>query len=281
MQQQWGGQLAKAVGAEPSGGGDERWKIAHRCGAKQISKSKVLKTDGFEALLGVEMLPKWTPLWRKAYFQVKTRKTPHAQSTFGSWEVEKAHALAAPSTFGSQKCQKLTGSEQFWTLRCGKSARRCGTKHICKSKALKTTVFDHFWALRCWKSARRCGAKHICKSKAPKTHNFWTLKCPKSARPCGEKHVRKLKVFKTDSLSLRPLLDVKRLKTRTQLQLQLQLHYATSGYNYTTQHQTTTTLHYTTLHRTTPHYTTPTPAPTPTTTTTLQLQVQLQAQLQL
>ena len=24
MQQQWGGQLAKAVGAEPSGGGDER-----------------------------------------------------------------------------------------------------------------------------------------------------------------------------------------------------------------------------------------------------------------
>ena len=32
--------LAKAAGAEPSGP-DERWKIARRCGAKHISKSKV------------------------------------------------------------------------------------------------------------------------------------------------------------------------------------------------------------------------------------------------
>ena len=43
-------------------------------GAKQISKSKVLKTDGVRAFLEVEMLKKCTPLWREAHFQVKMCK---------------------------------------------------------------------------------------------------------------------------------------------------------------------------------------------------------------
>ena len=41
-------------------------KSARRCGAKHISKSKALKTDGFGALLEVEMSKKCTPLWREA-----------------------------------------------------------------------------------------------------------------------------------------------------------------------------------------------------------------------
>ena len=45
-----------------------------------------------------------TPLWRKAHFQVKTYKAHHGQSTFGSWDVQKAHAVVAQSTFRSQKC---------------------------------------------------------------------------------------------------------------------------------------------------------------------------------
>ena len=44
-----------------------------------------------------------TPLWREAHLQVKKLKTPHVRST-------------------------------FWKLRCRKSARRCGAKHISKSK---------------------------------------------------------------------------------------------------------------------------------------------------
>jgi len=51
-------------------------KIARRCGAKDI-------TDGFKALLDVAMSKKCTPLWRKAYFEVKRYKTPHARATFG------------------------------------------------------------------------------------------------------------------------------------------------------------------------------------------------------
>ena len=50
----------------------------------------------------------------------------------------------------------------------GKIARRCGAKHISKSKCIKHTMLGHFWKLRCRKSARRCGAKHISKSKCIK-----------------------------------------------------------------------------------------------------------------
>ena len=44
------------------------------------------------------------------------------------------HAVAARSTFRSQNVQNTTGSDHFWKLRCRKSARRCGAKHISKSK---------------------------------------------------------------------------------------------------------------------------------------------------
>ena len=63
----------------------------------------MLKTEGFRALLEVEMLKKCTALWREAHFEVKS-----------------------------------VVSEHFWKLRCRKSARRCGAKHISKSKVLKT-----------------------------------------------------------------------------------------------------------------------------------------------
>ena len=63
------------------------WKSAHCCGAKHISKSKVLKTDGFGAFSEDEMFKKFAPLWREARFEVKTVKAPHARTTFGRWSV--------------------------------------------------------------------------------------------------------------------------------------------------------------------------------------------------
>ena len=57
-----------------------RWKIAHRCGAKHIWKSKCTKTN-------------------------------HSRTTFGSWDVEKVHAPVARSAFESQNVQNTTGSE--------------------------------------------------------------------------------------------------------------------------------------------------------------------------
>ena len=45
-----------------------------------------------------------TPLWREAHFQDKMYKTHQVRTTFGSWDVEKVHAVVARSTFRSQKC---------------------------------------------------------------------------------------------------------------------------------------------------------------------------------
>ena len=56
--------LAKAAGAEPAG--QMRDEKLHAVVAKHISKSKVSKTDGFGALLEVEVSKKCTPLWREA-----------------------------------------------------------------------------------------------------------------------------------------------------------------------------------------------------------------------
>ena len=78
-----------------------------------------------------------TPLRREADFEAKMYKTHHGQSTFGSWDVEKVHAVVARSTFRSQNVQNTSASDHFWKLRCRKSACRCGAKHISKSKCTK------------------------------------------------------------------------------------------------------------------------------------------------
>ena len=162
--------LAKAAGAEPAGqmrdeklhavvarstfpsqnvqntpAPDYFWKLrcrksARRCGAKHISKSKCTKHTSSGPLLEVEMSKKCTPLWREAHFEVKMYKTPGVRTTFGSCDVEKVHAVVARSTFPSQNVQNTPAPDYFWKLRCRKSARRCGAKHISKSKCTKHTM---------------------------------------------------------------------------------------------------------------------------------------------
>ena len=78
-----------------------------------------------------------TPLWCEAHFEVKMHKTHHSRTTFGSWDVEKVHAVVARSTFRSENVQNTPAPDHFWKLRCQKSARRCGAKHISKSKCTK------------------------------------------------------------------------------------------------------------------------------------------------
>ena len=84
-------------------------------------------------------MKKCTPLWREAHFQVKMYKTHQLRTTFVRCDVEKVHAVVARSTFPSQNVQNTTWSDHFWKLRCRKSARRCGAKHMCKSKCTKHT----------------------------------------------------------------------------------------------------------------------------------------------
>ena len=86
-------------------------------------------------------IEKCTPLWREAHFQVKMYKTHHCRTTFGSCDVEKVHGVVARSTFPSQNVQSTSAPDHFWKLSCGKSARRCGAKHISKSKCTKHHMF--------------------------------------------------------------------------------------------------------------------------------------------
>ena len=152
--------LAKAARADPC---SQTWKVARLCGGKHISKSKRTKHFSFWPLLKVLMSKKRMPLWRKAHFEVNMYKTHLPRTTFGSCDVEKVHAVAARSTFRSQRCKKLTGPEHFWKLRCRKSALRCGAKHISKSKCKKLRGTEHFWTFRC-RFAWQAMIVHLVKS---------------------------------------------------------------------------------------------------------------------
>ena len=59
----------------------------------------------------------------------------------GQMRDEQLHAIVARSTFRSQNVQNTPTPDHFWQLRCRKSARRCGAKHISKSKCTKHTTF--------------------------------------------------------------------------------------------------------------------------------------------
>ena len=93
-----------------------------------------------------------TPLWHEAHLQVKKLKTPRIRNTFGSSDVEKDHALVAQSTFPSQNVQNTPFSDHFWKLRCRQSARRCGAKHISKSKRTKHTAFSALLGIEMFKT---------------------------------------------------------------------------------------------------------------------------------
>ena len=113
------------------------------CGAKHISKSKCTKHTILGPRLEVEMSKKCTPLWREAHFEVKMYKAHQVRTTFGSCDVEKVHAVVARSAFRSQHVQSTPFWDHFWKLRCRKSARRCGAKHISKSKCWKHMKTPH------------------------------------------------------------------------------------------------------------------------------------------
>ena len=70
----------------------------------------------------------------RSTFGSQKPETHHVRTTFGSCHVENVHAVVARSTFRSQNVQNTPTSDHFWKVRCSKSARRCGAKHVSKSK---------------------------------------------------------------------------------------------------------------------------------------------------
>ena len=119
-------------------------------------------------------MKKCTPLWREAHFQVKMDKTLEDRTTFGSSDVEKVHAVAARSTFWSQNVQNTPMSDHFWKFRCRKSARRCGAKHILKSKCTKHTILGPLLEVPMSKKCTPLWREAHFQAKMYKTHHVRT-----------------------------------------------------------------------------------------------------------
>ena len=98
------------------------------------SKSRLAKAAGAE-VAAQSRQEKWHAAVARSTVQVKMYKTPRLRSTFGSSDVQTWHAAVARSTFATQNVQNTPAPDHFWKFRCGKIARRCGAKHIVKSKS--------------------------------------------------------------------------------------------------------------------------------------------------
>ena len=85
-------------------------------------------------------------LWREAIFAVKMYKTHHSRSTFGSWDVEKVHAIA----------------------------RRCGAQHISKSKCTKHLSVGPLLEVEMSKKCTPCWPEAHFEVKMYKTHHCRT-----------------------------------------------------------------------------------------------------------
>ena len=75
--------------------------------------------------------------------------------TAGQVRDEKLHAVVVRSTCPSQNVQNTRGSEHSLTFRCRKNARRCGAKHMSKSKCAKHARFGPLWEVEASKKCTR------------------------------------------------------------------------------------------------------------------------------
>ena len=174
----------------------------------------------------------------------------------------------ARSKFPSQNVQSTPAPDHFWKLRCRKSARRCGAKHISKSKCTKRTILGPLLEVEMSKKCTPlwCEAHFEVKMYymfAPLLEVQMSKKCTPLRR---EAHVE-VKMYKTPRVRTTfggsDVASPLRFTTLRYVTLHhTPLYYTTL--HYTTLHNTTTTtsqldytaLRSTTLNFTTLHYTT-------------------------
>ena len=109
---------------------------------RRSEKRKSQKKEDADARKGRKVAKHYVfPLiWGSGESKSRLAKAAGAEPA-GQMRDEKLHAVVAQSTFRSQNVQNTSAPEHFWKLRCRKSARRCGAKHISKSKCTKHTTF--------------------------------------------------------------------------------------------------------------------------------------------
>ena len=124
--------------------------------------------------------------------------------------VKKVHAVVARRTFPSQNVQNTQFSDHSWKLRCWKSARHCGAKHIPKSKRAKHTILRPLLEVEISKKCTQLWREAHFQVKMRKTpqprSTFGSWDVEKSARRSGAKHISKSKC--TKHYMFAPLLEV-------------------------------------------------------------------------
>ena len=193
------------------------------------------------------------------------------RSQLARWEMKNCTPLWREAHFASQNVQNTSASDHFWKLRCRKSARRCGAKHISKSKCTKHTSVGPLLEVAMSKKCTPLWREAHFEVKMYKTHHFGPLLEVQMSKKCTplwrEAHFQ-VKMYKT-TLAPQHVEKVHRCGANTQQNVQtlhsdhfwrLRLHSTTT--TPTPQHSTSntklhsTTLHYLPLHFTTLHYTT-------------------------
>ena len=133
--------LAKVAGAEQAGQMRDEKLHAVVVARSTFRSQNVQNTPGPDHFWKLRCRKSARRCGREAHFQVNMYKTHNVRTTLGSCDVEKVHGVVARSTFPSQHVQNTQCSDHFWKLRCRKSARRCGAKHISMSKVQKTVGY--------------------------------------------------------------------------------------------------------------------------------------------
>ena len=178
--------LAKAAGAEASGQmSDEK---VHAVVARSTFPSQNVQNTTWSDHFWKLRCRKTARRCGAKHFQVKSVKNWRSRTTFGSWDVEKVHAVVARSTFPSENVQNTPGSDHFWKLRCRKSARRCGAKHISKWKCTKHTRFGPLLEVEMSKKCTPLWREAHFQVKMYKTHHsrttFWRCDVEKMSKKC-------------------------------------------------------------------------------------------------
>ena len=228
---------------------------------RRSEKRKSQKKEDADARKGRKVAKHYVfpMIWGSGESKSRLAKAAGAEPA-GQMRDEKLHAVVAQSTFRSQNVQNTSAPEHFWKLRCRKSARRCGAKHISKSKCTKHTIVRPLLEVAMSKKCTPLWREAHFEVKMYKTHHVRTT--------FGGSDVEKVhavvarSTFRSQNVkNTRGSDHFWRFRCRF-----ASLHYNTLHYttlHYTTLHNTTTittqlhstTLNYTTLHYIALHYT--------------------------
>ena len=187
-----------------------------------------------------------TLLWREAHFEVKMYKTHRVRTNFGSWDVEKVHAVVARSTFPSQNVQKNTSVGPLLEVEMLKKCTPLWREAHFEVKMLKADMFGPLLEVEMLKKCTPLWREAHFEVKMYKAHHVRTT--------LGGSDVEKV-----HAIVGRSTFRSQHVKSTRGSDHFWRFRCRFASLHFTTLHCTTlhsTTLHYITLHYTTLHSTT-------------------------